>query len=106
MFVAVGAILTQADIVKLSPRLTVPASKYCEDPLKRQARPTIPPLEEVGATPVRAGCCCALSAKGKPLAFKCQTSRCSGVQTMPLVVEGGGLVARGLPQEAQRESFA
>src|SRR6266404_161065 len=98
MFVALAAMFTQADMVNVLPRLTAPASRYCEEPLKAQARPTMPLLEEVGGTPIRAGCCCALSANGKSRSFKCQTIRCSGDQTVPLVVDAGGLVARGLPQ--------
>src|ERR1035441_1390592 len=97
MLLAVASSFTQADNVKAVPRFTAPPFRNCELPLSELPCPTVP-AAETGTVPDKAGCCCALSAYGKPLSLKCHSRLNPCDQTEPLVVQAGVLVKAGLPQ--------
>src|SRR5712691_11740282 len=100
MLAAAGSILIQADNVNAVPRSTATALRYCEVPFSDTPWP-ISPVDELGATPAVAGCCCVLSAYGKPLSLRCHTSSWLADQTEPFVLDAGSDAAAGFPQYAQ-----
>src|SRR6185437_1839436 len=96
MLFAEGSTFTHAERVNAVPRLMAPALRNWEEPSNAEPCP-ITPVVDAGALPDNAGCCCALSANGSVVSFKCQTKSWFG-QTEPLVVHAGGFVAFGFPQ--------